>query len=510
MEQAAVIAFLSAPSAYADRPEGVERIDTHGAIVFLAGSDVFKIKRAVRYAYMDLSTLALRRRNCERELEINRPLAPEIYLGVVAITREADGRLRIGGDGEPVEWAVHMRRFPESDLLARMAERGEISLGLIDELAAAVLAMHRAAPAAGHQVVLRTLAATAQGVLEGLAGGRLPFAAGDLAELGAGLGRALQRSRHVLAFRRERGFVRRCHGDLHLGNVVVIAGRPVPFDALEFDEALATTDTLYDLAFLVMDLDQRGLRPAANHLLNRYLQLSGDALDVLGLRALPLMLSLRAAIRSLVGAQRAAAAAADDPAARAAVEGTFAYARSVLVPVRPTLVAIGGFSGTGKSTLARMLAPAIGRAPGAIHLRSDIERKRLAGVPDTARLPPASYTAAESARVYACLLRKAGVALRAGYSVVVDAVFSTDAERVAGAGLARRVGARFAGLWLEADAETLRRRVGARRGDASDATVDVVDLQLARGAGASSWHRVDATGTAEATAAQACKILGLP
>lgn len=508
MDQSAVIALLSDPASYSHRPQRVERVETHGAIVFLAGDDVLKIKRAVRYPYMDFSTPELRRRVCEREIELNRRFAPEIYQDVLAITREEDGRLQIDGNGAPVEWAVHMRRFPEDAVLARLAERGAITPTIIENLAETVVAMHRTAPVDSRKA--HSLAATADKLLHGLAAGGLPFDWRQIGQLASALRHEIHRTRVLLRLRQKCGFVRRCHGDLHLGNIVLLDGRPVPFDALEFDEALATTDTLYDLAFLLMDLEHRRLRREANHLLNRYLQLTGDPCDLHGLRALPLFLSLRAAIRALVSAQRSTHVAPTDKARGASQSGGFLeLALAILSQSPPRLIAIGGLSGTGKSTLAKHLAPMLGRAPGAVHLRSDIERKRLAGVADAERLPVSHYSATESGRVYAQLQRKARLALRAGQSVVVDGVFAQPFERADIEALARRLAVPFSGLWLSADPAILQERVRTRSGDASDATPAIVQLQVMRGTGVMTWHIVDASGPVEATMQSARQILTL-
>lgn len=318
------------------------------------------------------------------------------------------------------------------------------------------------------------------------------------------IGRALETARDVLDSRACAGFVRRCHGDLHMGNIVVIGEKPVLFDALEFDERLATIDTLYDLAFLVMDLDHCGQRSAANLLLNRYLIENGDEADIQGLKAMPLFLALRASIRAMTELQRGGAASTDR--SRSYLEAAAGYAS----PIPPRLVAVGGFSGSGKSTLARALAPLLGAAPGALHLRSDIERKRLLGAPELDRLPAESYTPEMSERVYARLIDKAERALRAGHSVVLDAVHGTPGERQAVEALAAALRIPFTGLWLTAAPKTLEDRVTARRGDASDADAIVVGAQLRRGAGSITWQHLDAGASRARTLDLAVAALGLP
>ena len=509
-EQAEVAGFLADPASYPARPDSVEKLETHGAMVFLAGEEAWKIKRAVRFPYMDLSTLEKRRAVCKREVEINRVWAPQIYLGCIPITRESNGRLAFGGEGEPVEWAVRMRRFAQSDMLGSIAEISGISMELGRSLADAVFESHATAPRVddrrGAERFGKLLASTSQ----------------NLADLSAILGpKEVERFRKraedqharaaaVLDRRAEHGCVRRCHGDLHLDNIVMWEGRPTLFDGIEFDEELASIDTLYDLAFLLMDLDHRGLRPAANVVLNRYLWRSQELLDLDGLAALPLFLGLRAGIRALVTAERAQQeqSAAHNESAHRQIEKARRYMRAAityLVPQQPELVAIGGLSGTGKSTLARSLAPRIGPSPGAVHLRSDLERKALFGRDETERLDAEAYTSSASKRVYRRLSEKVRRVLAAGHGVVVDAVLAGEAERQQLERIGKDAGVQLKGLWLTAPPSTLIRRVAQRRNDASDATVDVVRMQLGYHIGtlSAAWKVVDAGGGAAATARNA-------
>jgi predicted kinase len=306
--------------------------------------------------------------------------------------------------------------------------------------------------------------------------------------------------------------VRRCHGDLHLNNVVLWHGRPVLFDALEFDDDLATIDTLYDLAFLLMDLDVRGQRQAANEVLNRYLWRSGAALDLRGLGALPLLLGLRSTVRAMVTAERAGQQKGSEAQARHRSEaGRYLDAAlAYLAPPLPQLIAVGGLSGTGKSTLARALAPEIGPSPGAVHLRSDLERKSLSGVGETTRLGPETYTEAAREQVYASLCEKMRHVLAADHAVIVDAVFASPEARVAIEQVAVDLGVPIRGLWLEATPDTLLARVAARAGDASDATPEVVRAQLGYETGAFSpaWIRLDAGASPAETVDEARKVLG--
>jgi aminoglycoside phosphotransferase family enzyme/predicted kinase len=505
-----VIAFLGDPASYPAQPDRVDRYETHGALVFLAGGDAWKIKRAVRFPYMDFSTLEKRRAVCAREVEINRRFAPEIYLESAPITRGHGGRLQLAGGGPIVEWAVHMRRFDQADLLSRVAETGPMAPDLARTLGDVVYESHRGAEPAVRKDGARRLERLLSSVCTTLGSLRGALDPAAVQSFGDRARRALRRVAAVLDARAAAGFVRRCHGDLHLGNIVLWRGRPVLFDALEFDDELATIDTLYDLAFLLMDLDRNGRRQAANTVLNRYLWRSNARLDLEGLQALPLFLGLRAGIRAMVAAERAEqeqgrAETRDRRDACELLQAAIAY----LSPPAPQLIAIGGASGTGKSTLGRALAPQAGSAPGAVHLRSDVERKRLYGVDETTRLGPDAYTKAASDKVYAVLREKASAVLAAGHAAIVDAVFAEAEERAEIEAVAEDLGVPFRGLWLEAPAGALVDRVDARTGDASDATRDVVRRQLSGDMGAltTGWVRIDAGGSAAATFEKAREVL---
>lgn len=508
--QEEVIAFLSDPGNWSSKPDRVEHIETHGAHVFLAGERVLKIKRAIRFSYMDFSTPEKRRLVCEREIEVNRRFAPQIYLGIVPIVKDDTNRLRIGGAGEIVEWAVSMRRFDQNSILSRLVARGELPPALVKSLAAVVLGSHRAAksmqnvdPASDlHRTIIDVAGALSRTVDK------------DIRDLAAVFKQracqAWEGCAELLARRRDLGFVRRCHGDLHLNNIVLIDGTPTLFDALEFDETLATIDTLYDLSFLLMDLLVAGRCKEANLLLGQYLWLSGSPVDLEGLRALPVFMSVRAAIRAMVGLQRAEIAD-DNRTERSALSPRtyLTLATRLLMHEQPRLVAVGGYSGTGKSTLAAVLAPLFGSAPGALHIRSDLERKALHGVGETDSLPQSAYTPDVHAAVYQRMGDRARIALDAGHSVILDAVFANEVERSAAESIAVELNLQFDGLWLTASPDALELRIRERRNDASDATPEVAQAQLARGAGQLTWACIDANGGPDEVFGRASASLNL-
>jgi aminoglycoside phosphotransferase family enzyme/predicted kinase len=509
--QEPVFALLADPATHVGQAHGghaVKRIDTHAASLFLAGERALKVKRAVRFPFLDYSTLDKRKAACETELAINRRTAPMIYRRVVAITREADGRLALDGRGTPVEWAVEMRRFDENLTLDHLAAAGKIDAILADALGRTVAAAHADAEPAD---AARWIAA-----LESYIGEHVDAFAEhpDLFppeenQAFADAGRtAFARIRPLLEERGRMGFIRRIHGDLHLGNIVLLDNKPVLFDAIEFSEVIASGDVLYDLAFLLMDLVERNLTPAANIVFNRYLVEAGHDENLDALAALPFFLAMRAAIRAKVTAARLAHTKPDErPQIQRTARTYFDSARRFIAPAPPVVVAVGGLSGTGKSLLARALAPSFAPAPGAVVIRSDVERKALFGKGELEPLPPDAYTSEVTERVYAAITEKARRAAAAGHSSILDAVFARPGEREQAERAAVAVGARFEGLFLEADVATRARRANARERDASDATADVARAQEKYDLGDLTWHRVDASGTPDETLRRAKETL---
>ena len=507
-DQSEVIAFLSQPGSYGPDVRSVERRETHASILFLTGARVFKLKRAVRFPYLDYGTAAARRHFCAAEVAINRRTAGDLYRGVVAVVRRPDGGLGLGGEGQPVDWLVEMQRFSEDGLLDRMAEAGRLDRRLVESLADVIARFHRQAESRPDAGGAAAMMAILDGNIRSFAELDSPILdRGTITRLAAASRQVLERVTPLLDRRRAGGFVRHCHGDLHLRNIVLLDGRLVLFDAIEFDPAFADIDVLYDLAFLVMDLEFRGLGRLASILLNRYLDVTGDGG---GLAALPLFCSLRAAIRSHIDAA-AASTHSDAQAAAALAAGAARYlalALAFLETAAPRLIAVGGLSGSGKSRLARELAPAFAPRPGARVIRTDATRKRLAGVAPETRLAAADYSAEATRRTYTAMGNEARDALAAGRTVIADAVFARPEERAAIAAVAVAAGVPFHGLWLEADPAVLERRVRERRGDISDATPEVVRRQSTLDLGEIGWRHLSSCGTEEDTLKAATGLLG--
>ncbi|WP_422040041.1 AAA family ATPase [Roseibium sp.] len=503
--QNSVFHFFEEMGSHAPQQPGFERIDTHANVIFLIGDRAYKMKRAVRYPFLDYSTLALREAACKTEITFNRPNAPQIYREAVPVTRAADGRLALGGTGETVDWVVVMNRFERRGELDILAGETRFPDDLSDKLARMMVAAHAAAPERSGIGFFDELASYVDQNEAAFHEHPDLFPVDEVRHL-------TEQSRHLLATLRElilkrgeKGLIRRCHGDAHLRNIVLIDDEPVLFDAVEFSDAIATGDVLYDLAFLLMDLWERGQSRSASRVFNRYLDLSRLDTHAEGLAALPFYLMMRAAIRSKIAAS--AALAQSDPAQsdlhKTLAQTYFGFAQSFLEPSRPELVAIGGLSGTGKTTLAYELAPDIGRAPGARVLRTDVMRKRLLDIPEDEAAPRDAYTLEASRRVYAEIDNALQSVLAAGHSAIFDAVFAAESERDKIRRIAGSIEAGFTGLWLTAPGETLKDRVSHRTGDASDATADVVDTQLGYDIGTMTWAEIDASQSPEHTAESA-------
>ena len=454
-------------------------LETHIAQVFLAGEDAYKLKKPVDLGYLDFSTRDKRAWAARRELDFNRDTAPDIYLDVLQVTRRPDGQLAFGGEGEPLESVLHMRRFDPEAVLSNTPER--VAGGFAEALGRQVAGVHAkakvkdgGAEALGY--VVRSNAAHLRDLAEAL--GHAP-----VERLIAATQAEYDRLRPLLDARGAAGQLRRCHADLHLGNILGEGDRAVLFDCIEFNDALSQIDVLYDLAFLLMDLVFRGQAGGASRVLNGYLDeaartFGGQALT--GLEALPLFLSVRAAVRAHVNAQQG-----HDGVARDYVQAALDH----LAWPAPSLHAFGGLSGSGKSTHALALAPALGAPPGAVVLRTDEIRKRLWGVGPRDPLPPEAYAADQSERAYGRMMAEARLALGAGRPVILDAVFLKPEERAAAEVMARGAGVAFEGVWLEAPKDVLAARLAARKGDASDAGLAVLQQQLQRDPGEIGWAR---------------------
>ena len=481
-----LIAALRLPERYPHAVERVELLQTHISCVLLAGDYAYKIKKPLNLGFLDFSTPAARRFFCEEELRLNRRTAPNLYLEVLAIGGSASAPV-LGGGGPAIEYALKMRRFAQDALLDAMARRGALAPEHIDALAQRLAAFHagaeRAGPEQAYGTAAHILAPTLQNFAQMRPLARTPAESALLARLRDWSQREHARLAGAFDARKRAGWVRECHGDLHLGNIALLEGVPTPFDAIEFNPELRWTDVMNDIAFLAMDLLDHGLPRLAHRFLNAYLEATGD---YAGVRVLRYYLVYRALVRAKVSCLRAhqpGVAALEQSGAERAVGRHLALAERLAASAPPALLIMHGVSGSGKTTVAQDTAQAL----GALCLRSDVERKRLHGVDARARtgagLDAGLYAPAASERTYAHLAEIARTLLQARHPVIVDAAFLMRAQRDQFAQLARDAGAAFAIAACTAPQATLRARLAERERearDASEAGLAVLEQQLAR------------------------------
>ena len=461
---------------------GAELIETHLSYVLLAGSDAWKIKKALDLGFADFRTLAQRRFYCEEELRLNRRTAPQLYLQVLPLTG-TPRQPAIGGSGPAIDWVLHMRAFAQDGLWDRLAAQGRLGPAQVDALVEPLCTLHDTAAVAGGDSAygtpqhLRAPMSDNLRTLDALfRGGNERAALQLLRDWEAQAFAALQ---EVFAQRRDTGRVRECHGDLHLGNITQLDGRPLLFDCLEFSADLRWTDVYSDLAFMTMDLRAHGLDALSHRFANAYVERSGDAG---GLRVRRYYEVHRALVRAKVAALRAAQLGDADDAARRALRRYLQVALQASRPGAPVLMLTHGLSGSGMTAATQGLL----EASGAIRFRADVERKRLFGLDALQRSDAARqallYSSQAGRATHARLFERATVALQGGYSVILDATFLAREPRQQARALAAQLGVRFVMLHFEAQPGTLRERVRqrAQRGDdASDADLAVLESQLA-------------------------------
>ncbi|RZF25687.1 aminoglycoside phosphotransferase [Paraburkholderia sp. UYCP14C] len=468
-------ATLRRPGTYRHPAGRIVRIETHISVVYLAGRFAYKIIKPVAPGFADFTSTATRERCCEAQLRLNRPLAQGIYAGVLPIARH-HGVLALGADGTAVEHVVRMRRFDEAMLFSSLAANGALTPRDIDGAAKRLADYHlrapRNAPSSryGSASLVRAQIETITAAL--LANCSHPALPG----MAAWCARQLDELAPLIERRRAEGFVRGCHGDLHLDNVVRWRGAIAMFDCIDFDDALRWIDVAADVAFLVMDLGARAEPRLANRLLNRWLETSGD---YAALSLLPLYVAYRALVRAWVACLKAGHLAGSDVAIPRPALRYLELARAQTQRPGPVLLLCHGYSGSGKSVASRALADLC----GAVRVSSDAERKRRLPPPDEqAALGAEHYTQAARHAIYGHLLRLAHDVLQSGHSAIVDATFLEFRHRGTFLALAERLGVPARILDFRAEPAVLAQRIEARRQgprDLSDADTATLARQLA-------------------------------
>ncbi|WP_375741459.1 AAA family ATPase [Pseudomonas boanensis] len=477
-----LIAALQNPALYPHPVAGFQVIETHISWVLLTGEFAYKIKKPVDFGFLDFTRLDARKHFCDEELRLNQRLTQNLYLEVLPVTGSEESPL-IGGEAPAIEYVLKMRQFPQDNLLSALQARGELTPAHIDALAAQIASFHMAAPQVAAEHPLGTPEAVMAPVRQNFEQIR-PFLTekADLQQLEAleaWAETSFERLKPLLTQRKQDGFIRECHGDIHLGNATLINGQVVLFDCIEFNEPFRFTDVYADIAFIAMDLEDRGLKSLSRRLVSEYLEHTGD---YQGLELLNFYKAYRALVRAKIALFSLAhqADAVQKAATLRQYRNYAGLAESYSAIPSPFLAITHGVSGSGKSHVALRLVEAL----GAIRLRSDVERKRLFGDQpnEQAGLKSGIYNDDASAATYARLNQLAKIALHAGFPVVIDATFLKHAQREAARDVAEETGTPFLILDCHAPDAVIASWIAQRQalgGDPSDATMDVVHAQQA-------------------------------
>jgi len=475
-----LIDSLMSPAAFSHPVRDIQLIETHISWVFLAGDYVYKVKKPIALDFLDFRDLERRRFYCEEEIRLNQPWAPEIYLDVAPITVD-NGQPRFGAGGAPIEYAVRMRRFDQQLRLDLQLERGELSFADMKELGRNIADRHTAAQVVDDDQRNRVVALTKEFIWDNFAALDGFVDTAELHSLHKWTERELKKVDALLWQRFDEGFVRDCHGDLHLANLVRLPGGITTFDCIEFSTDLRHIDVACDIAFLIMDLVARGRRDLGAHFLNRYLECTGDygSMGVLSLYFVYRCL-VRAKVAVILSKERES-----DEARKADLSEAHRYcdmAERQAAARTPVLVVMSGLSGSGKTWVSGQLMAAL----PAIRIRSDLERKRIFGLGETqgsaSRVGSGIYTDDANRIVYQCLLDTARIILGAGHSVILDAAFLKSADRATATSIATVCGSPCILLEVTAPADKLRERIrqrSMRADDASEAGLEVLEHQLA-------------------------------
>ncbi len=485
------IEMMSDPAVYPHPVANLSIMETHISWVILTGDFAYKIKKPVNFGFVDFSTLEKRHNDCEQELRLNRRLAAAIYLDLVAI-KIRQGGLSIGGEGKIVDYAVKMRQFPQSAQMDNRLAQGGVRQADMDSIAHYIARFHQSIPVASTDMSYGDQRHIYQPVEQNFIQISENNIHADqhqaaLSELASWSSTTFTILAPVFIQRKQQGYIRECHGDLHLRNLVWLNHQPMAFDCMEFNLSLRWIDVISDIAFLIMDLQYRQQTPMANRLLNAYLEDTGD---YTGLRTLPFYLCYRAMVRAKVNVLRLRQSAIFEKGEKATIAAYQSYlqlARGYTEKHQPRLIIMRGVSASGKSTVSQQIVDFCGY----IRIRSDIERKRLfhplieKSHADTVEINHGLYSEAATTQTYQRLLFLCTQIINAGYRVVVDAAFLHYAQRQPFEQFACSRNIPWRIVETTAPTEVLKQRIVARKNDVSDATIEVLEYQLAQ------WHVLD-------------------
>ncbi|WP_455380094.1 bifunctional aminoglycoside phosphotransferase/ATP-binding protein [Acidihalobacter prosperus] len=474
---------LQNPDAYPHPVSDICILETHISVVLLTGQYAYKLKKPLDMGFLDFSTLARRKHFCQEEIRLNRRLAPDLYLDMVPVSGTPDSPV-VDGSGTPIEYLVCMRQFDPEQQLDKLLSRGELTTDYIDDVIARIAAFHSHASSVDQNSSFgkpESIYAPMQQNFDQLYPLiKEPERRSQLQRLEHWSRQEFERLSPLLIKRRENGFIRECHGDMHLGNMALLDSNIAIFDGIEFNDDFRWIDVANEIAFFVMDLESRGASKLANRALNAWIELTGDY------EALPIMRfyqAYRAMVRAKIASIRLGQASLSEDERQ---ETLAAYQRYADLAEYYTtshecgLIIMHGFSGAGKTTLSSQAVEELGM----IRLRSDVERKRLYGLDPEAtsqsEIDQGLYSKNMNERTYNALERYAGSVLSGGFSVIIDASFLDKKRRQQFSVFAETHKVPFLILDVQAPEEQLRRRLHSRKGDASEANTRVLDWQLSQ------------------------------
>ncbi len=507
-DQQQIVDALSDPASYPHGVSEVTQVQSHIAFLFLAGNYVYKLKRSVLYPDIDFSTPEKRKLACLQEMKRSTVYAPHLIIGLKPIKQLKNGKIRIGGKlGKEIDTVLVMKRIPAESILENKLPSPDFDRFEVMDLAEKLAELHSKAKTFhnrwGEEILKKTILEN-----EAILSCFCPdiFDKKQLNKLTKNSLENLNKNARLITIRQKSGHVRKCHGDLLLSNIAYNNKKFLFFSPVEYSESMDTIDTLYDLAFLTMDLEAKGLRRLANMLFNHYMAYTND---IEGIPLMPLYQSMRAASRAAICAKKTTLlSGVEKEKTIKSAQLYFELACHFMTLFKPLLIACGGLSGSGKSRIAREIGGLMDPAPGAVILRDDVIRKQIKGINLTDRMNPTYNTPAFEKVVYDVLKQQAKTALKIGSCVILDALFYNEKERKSVMALAKEMKVPFIGLWMDAPLSVRTERVKTRKRNPSDVKKESeLEKQLALKTGPITWNVILTDGPRETTLQKVIDIL---